>query len=393
MVSPPTRPPPGHTNGAERVSVIVPTYNRDSYIAECLDSLLAQSHPATQVIVVDDGSTDATPAIVARYGTRVCYLHKENGGKSAALNFALPRVTGDFVWVFDDDDVAMHESLALRLAPFRIDPQLGFVYSSHYLGASGSDGRILRERLYELPHVEQCDLVAAVLDSCFFSHPSLLVRTECYREIGGFNEAFARGQDYEMTIRLAVRYPGAGIADPTLIVRRHDGPRGPASSRHAHAQREKVWLEYERQIGRNIRDRVELTRFLPASLADGLAADELSCRTYLARAGVMAGKGLLAESMADLLSAADTRPNAALSAAAAQQAWRIMTREFVQLMLEDGANEIDCNMPRLATTVRGRSCLRALAHGQFWAARQLGLGRKGSALKLAARLGMASFGA
>ena len=85
------------------VSVIVPTFNRARYLPECLESLLAQTFPPTQIVVVNDGSTDDTASAVKPYLDRIEYIEKENGGKSSALNLVLPNIRNDYVWIFDDD--------------------------------------------------------------------------------------------------------------------------------------------------------------------------------------------------------------------------------------------------------------------------------------------------
>ena len=82
----------GNWIGAADCTVIVPTFNRAAFIGETLDSLLAQSWPPGQIVVVDDGSTDGTPAALDRFGDRIEVIRKPNGGKATALNAALPLV-------------------------------------------------------------------------------------------------------------------------------------------------------------------------------------------------------------------------------------------------------------------------------------------------------------
>ena len=82
------------------VSIIVPTFNRAHYLAECLDSLLAQSIPAHEIIVIDDGSEDGTAALLVGYGERIRYVRKENGGKPSAVNLGLAIASGDLIWIF-----------------------------------------------------------------------------------------------------------------------------------------------------------------------------------------------------------------------------------------------------------------------------------------------------
>lgn len=87
-----------------RFSVIIPAYNAAAFIARAIDSVLAQTWPAEEIIVVDDGSSDATADIVAGYGERVCYLHQDNAGVSAARNAGARAATGDWLAFLDADD-------------------------------------------------------------------------------------------------------------------------------------------------------------------------------------------------------------------------------------------------------------------------------------------------
>ncbi len=98
------------------VAIIVPTFNRARYLPECLDSLLAQTFPATQIVVVNDGSTDDTAQVVRPYLNRIAYVEKENGGKSTALNLVMRGIQSDYVWIFDDDDVALPDALEIHVA-------------------------------------------------------------------------------------------------------------------------------------------------------------------------------------------------------------------------------------------------------------------------------------
>lgn len=99
-----------------RVSVIVPTYNYGRFLAETLDSVFRQTVPAHEVIVVDDGSTDDTPAVAARYGERVVYLRQPNRGVAAARNAGVDRATGDWLAFLDADDLWEPDFLA-RVRP------------------------------------------------------------------------------------------------------------------------------------------------------------------------------------------------------------------------------------------------------------------------------------
>ena len=87
-----------------KVSIIMPVYNGENYMREAIDSALAQTYENTEIIVVNDGSTDRTEEIAKSYGDRIVYVSKENGGSSSALNAGIKKMTGDFFsWLSHDD--------------------------------------------------------------------------------------------------------------------------------------------------------------------------------------------------------------------------------------------------------------------------------------------------
>jgi len=109
------------------ISCIVPVYNGERFLAEALDSILAQTHQPGEIIVVDDGSTDGTPNILASYGKQVRYERQENAGPASARNAGLDLARGDLVAFLDADDVWHREKLALQRARFEERPELQFV--------------------------------------------------------------------------------------------------------------------------------------------------------------------------------------------------------------------------------------------------------------------------
>ena len=109
-----------------RISAIIVVYNGARYLAEAIESILAQSLAPTELIVIDDGSTDAT-ATVARGFAGVYYEYQPNRGIGAARNLGLERARGDFIAFLDADDLWMPEKLARQAAAFAADPHLDFV--------------------------------------------------------------------------------------------------------------------------------------------------------------------------------------------------------------------------------------------------------------------------
>lgn len=370
------------------VTVLIPTYNRAKYIGECLDSILAQTIKPAQVIVVDDGSTDSTPELLHSYAEKITYLRKANGGKSAALNFGLPFVTGDYVWIFDDDDVALSDSIERRLKLLVDCDDIDFVYSGHFIGTDGVDGKIVCGRPYQPPVIDGSRLAIALMEGCFFTQQGVLARRECYERLGPFDETFLRGQDYEMMIRMARQCRGVGLADPTFVFRRHEGARGPGTALHANTDRDKIWMEFEHRIGRRIRAELAIEDYLTEP-GTGFFEDWKRRRlAYLQRMLIMASKGLAEEVVTDLRDAIALDSQNKLDEQSAVMCRRAMTREFMQVALKTNPGHFLEQVRLLGNSKSGRDALRALARGLFWVVRQKDAERvgRGNALLLCAKL-------
>ena len=113
-----------------QVSVIIDTYNYGRYVEEAIDSVLAQDFPPDEmeILVVDDGSTDDTAERVTKYGTRVQYFQKPNGGQGSAFNFGLARARGKIIAFLDGDDDWVPDRLSTVVAEFEKHPEAGMVY-------------------------------------------------------------------------------------------------------------------------------------------------------------------------------------------------------------------------------------------------------------------------
>ena len=112
-----------------RISVVIPTYNRAHYLPQALDSVLAQSCGPVEVIVVDDGSTDATREVVRGYGDRVRYIYTPNGGAGRARNIGMCQSHGDYVAFVDSDDVVYPYMLELESRVLDRHPEIALVYA------------------------------------------------------------------------------------------------------------------------------------------------------------------------------------------------------------------------------------------------------------------------
>lgn len=285
--------------GLPRVTVLVPTYDREAFLVECIASLLQQTLPPHQIIVVNDGATDATAAALAHFGSAVQEIRIAQSGKPGAVNAGLPYVTGDYLWIFDDDDVALPDALERFVAPLERHPEHGFSYSTfHYCrsrpgkGLTGDGGHISW-----IPDVERRGFLVPLLESNFLGGAALFARTSCYERVGAFDLSLIRSQDYDMAIRIARAYSGIRVpGPPTFLYRQHDGARGSSQDRFDAAAQARKWLEYDQIIFRRLYRQLPLADYLPPGADSGVRRRE----ALLQRMVVSASKLLFEEVVADL---------------------------------------------------------------------------------------------
>lgn len=200
-----------------KVSIIIPVYNGAKYLAEAIDSALAQTYSNIEIIVVNDGSTDAgaSERVALAYGERIRYAAKPNGGVATALNRGVEEMTGDyFSWLSHDDlylpDKVETQIKALLQMP---DPRRCVLYSDYEVftddPAAGTP--------YILQHMAPEDFryyitIANALHGC-----TLLVPRQAFAEHGGFNPALRTTQDYDLWFRMAETY--AFVHQPVILVR------------------------------------------------------------------------------------------------------------------------------------------------------------------------------
>ena len=301
---------------ASDVTAVIATFNRAHYLGEALDSVLRQTVPPAQVIVVNDGSTDSTDAVLERYGERIEVINQENGGKSRALNRAMPKVRGEYLWIFDDDDIALPQNLERHLAVLEAHPEAGFVYSAYSVILSHSDGRVEHRGRPKMPDVPEDEIFLRMLELNFMQQQAMLVRTRCYREVGPFDHCLEVSEDYEMNLRLARRFPGKGLDAASFLFRHHDGRRGRPGSQFAARERGRRWANRNRELLLRLRGELELAEYLPRGLGAEPLDEPRRRRALLQRACVLVRCGLWEEALADLNHAlVETLPGAPLSPA------------------------------------------------------------------------------
>jgi glycosyltransferase involved in cell wall biosynthesis len=199
------------------ISVVIPAYNAGSLLGETLDSVLAQSTPAHEIIVVDDGSSDDTAEVVARYGDAVRYLWQKNQGQAVARNTGIQAATGEWIALLDSDDLFLPERLRRAVETIEADPGLVLVYSAFdYLYEDGS------RSFY--PSFPAGDLWPALRYRSPILPSTTTIRRSALLEAGGFRKVFI--EDWDLWFRLVRRHTAAAFQDLPeclLLYRRWDG--------------------------------------------------------------------------------------------------------------------------------------------------------------------------
>jgi glycosyltransferase involved in cell wall biosynthesis len=285
------------------VSVLVPTFNRSAYLREALESILSQSTPPEQIVVIDDGSADDTEQVVRAFGDRVEYHRQGNSGKSAALNLGLAHVRNDYVWIFDDDDIAAPNALEALYEALRSEPSAGFSYGrcDKFFETWPAQERILN---YAFRAECKQALNVKLMEGFFLWQGAMLVRRECYREVGPFDTRLFRSQDYEMSLRLARRFEGVAVPVVAFHQRQHRGTRGPQNAKIPASKVEDAWRKYNRIIFREIHGSHDLEElYIPS--ATELPAERRRMVALVQRASIMAREGIWDLAVADFREAAD----------------------------------------------------------------------------------------
>lgn len=284
------------------VTVVVPTYNRAHLLPQTLDSLRAQTLAPTEIIVVDDGSTDDTASVVGRY-QGMTYLRQENGGKSTALNLALRFIASEYVWFFDDDDIAAPDALERLVKALTLHPECGYSFGTFvYHDSEGLELGPAVGESWRPPHAASAPFVA-LLEGCYLGGATVMARTVCYREVGGFDPRFRRSQDYHMALALARRWQGVRVeGGPIYHYRQHSGVRG--GPRHEVAASH-VWQNHHEHDAVIIR---ELYRELPLQsyLPNGRSVESHRRQALLQRLSVLTIHRVYPEVLEEISTLADT---------------------------------------------------------------------------------------
>jgi glycosyltransferase involved in cell wall biosynthesis len=206
------------------VSAVVTTYNYARFLPDALDSVLAQSYPELEIVVIDDGSTDDTAAVARRYADRgVRYVKRPHGGAGRARNAGLEVTSAPLVAFLDADDAWLPDRVEAGLAHLARYPELALVAAHAY----ACDEQMRPTAVVPAATRERGHMLERLLvDNVVLNPSSVLVKRTALEAAGGFSE-IPFGEDWDTWIEIAKRFPIGFIDRPLALVRRHSGSVSP----------------------------------------------------------------------------------------------------------------------------------------------------------------------
>lgn len=195
-----------------RVSVIIPTYNRGRMLKEAIDSVLGQDYPHFDLVVVDDGSTDATAELLKTYGQDLVVIRQPNRGVSAARNAGIAAASGRYIAFLDSDDLWLPQKLTRQVQFFNLHPEALICQTEEIWIRNG------RRVNPKLRHTKLSGMIfEPSLHLCLVSPSAVMIRRSLFDKVGLFDESLPACEDYDLWLRVSCRYPVYLIDMPQII--------------------------------------------------------------------------------------------------------------------------------------------------------------------------------
>ncbi len=216
---------PLNTQSKTKITVGILAYNYGRFLDCCLDSVMHQTRPPDEIVLIDDCSTDNTYSLVKQYQKKIpirYFRHKKNLGQVTTYNHALAEAKGDYIFLLSADDYLAPEILAKEAAVLDAYPQVGLVYSQSYTKKNGKSMLIVAKPAGSKSYIgRKNDFARLLIQGDFLPVNTILVRNKVYRQIGLYDPKVIYRTDTEMKIRIAKHYPLAYLAEPLAYYRIH----------------------------------------------------------------------------------------------------------------------------------------------------------------------------
>lgn len=314
------------------ICAIVPTFNRAKLLPLSLDSIFAQTRPVDEVIVVNDGSTDETLQVLKPYHDRLRIVTQANAGKAAAMNAGLAETSADYIWFFDDDDLAATNGIAPLAAALDADPSLDMAYGMHRKFLDDKPDELFPPEFWGEPGFDRP--IVDFLGNTYPFQAAMLVRRRLYERVGPFLPELTRAQDVEMMIRLGLYGTGLYVPHIVFYQRGHTGARGRPGQLMSAQEALLKAVSYDQKGMLLHRDEMTPDRVQP-SYAASLPPDLQERAAYLQRACMFARRALWPAAIDDIKSANDISSEPAPAAELAHAGLTVVKAQMWDLLCRD----------------------------------------------------------
>ncbi len=220
-----TPPATRYNDPMTTISVIIPSYNRAHLLNRALDSVLAQSRTADEIILIDDGSTDETAKLMQANYPQVRYLHQKNSGVSAARNRGIQAAKGEWIALLDSDDEWLPDKLAIQMQSLKQAPEHKLIHSDEIWIRNGVRVNQMKK------HAKKGGWIYPnCLPLCAISPSASLIHRSLFDELGLFDETLPACEDYDLWLRITTRYPVLYCEE--ALIKKYGGHEDQLSAKH-----------------------------------------------------------------------------------------------------------------------------------------------------------------
>lgn len=235
-----------------KVSIVIPVFNAEKYLKECIDSALNQTYKDIEIIAVDDGSTDSSPEILKKYENKITTISKKNGGTASALNAGIKVMSGDwFKWLSADDVLYSNAINDLIHEAKNIEDKTKSILYSHY-DIIDQDSKKIDEFIEpDYNDMAQFDFNVILLDHFIGNGSSSMIHKSTIEKFGSFDETIGFKEDYEMWLRYCMEHDCKMHLVPKKLIQYRVHPKQLSKKNYVDS------LEKTNQIRKIVLDRLD----------------------------------------------------------------------------------------------------------------------------------------
>jgi len=187
-----------------KVSIVIPVYNAERYLKECIESALNQTYKDIEVIAVDDGSTDGSPEILNGYSDKIKIITKENGGTASALNLGIKNMKGEWFKWLSADDILYPNAIEELISEAENHENKKIIFYSNY-DIINSEGKVIKQFIEpNYNELTSFDFNVILLDHYIGNGTTSLIHKSTLDEYGVFDESIGFAEDYELWLRFCL---------------------------------------------------------------------------------------------------------------------------------------------------------------------------------------------